>query len=151
MTKNDLPGSIRVWAVLVLTAVFIIGAAAGAAIWHVILGNHAFMPPPMMGPLPMRGLNLSAEQQEEMDEIFQAHRPELDAVLAETAPKVRAINEKIEARFLTVLTDEQKKRFDEMKAQRPAGPPFGMPFGGPHGRPPMMGPPGDKSPPERNE
>jgi Spy/CpxP family protein refolding chaperone len=144
MTKNEIQGSVRLWATVVLIAVFIIGAASGAALWHVCMKPKRPHHPPMMGHIPTDELNLTDDQQQKVEKIFESYRPQLDAVLNETFPKVRAINEEIEKKVLDLLTDEQKKKFEEIKARRPPndrgdgprhgmhdGPPPGMPYGPP--------------------
>ena len=165
MSKIEVPGNIRLWATVVLIAVFVIGAACGAALWHALARpNH---PPPMMGPIPMHALDLTPEQEEKARAIFETYRPQIDAVLEESFPKVRAVIEKVDQDLMKILNDEQKKRFEEIKAERSAGPddmgrrgmhPPGMPHRGRHPRgdgpdlrgskapaPPDMPPPGDPS------
>jgi hypothetical protein len=157
MTKNELPGSVRLWAAIVLTAVFIIGAASGAALFHACMKRESPHHPPMMGSVPIHELNLSDEQRAQVDKIIESYRPKLDAVLNETFPKVRAINEQIEKEVLVVLTDEQKKQFEKIKARRPPNDMHNGPFHGAHEGPfhgmrdlppgPPPGPPGDLTPP----
>jgi uncharacterized membrane protein len=127
MTKNDLPGNVRIWAAVVLIAVFIIGAAAGAAVWHMVMGD-AFQPPlpPVMGPIPLQALDLSDEQHRAVQKIFEDYKPKLESILQETFPRVRAVKEEIEAEVVQLLTDAQKQKFERLKMERPFGPPPGM-------------------------
>ena len=150
MGKNERIENVKVRAAVVLAAVFIIGAASGAALWHAVAMPRR-MPPPLHGPIPIHLLDLTSAQQKKVDEIFDAHRPALDAVLEETFPRIRAINEEIEKAIAKVLTPEQLKRLESIKARRPDGPPLFIPPAGPHDRsfPPPFPPPGGKPPPMR--
>jgi Spy/CpxP family protein refolding chaperone len=132
--RNELIENVKVRAAVVLVAVlFITGAASGAALWHTVAMPRR-MPPPMPGPIPVHLLDLTPAQQKKVDAIFEAHRPALDEVLEETFPRIRAINEEIEKAIAEVLTPEQRKRIDDIKARRPDGPPPPMPPPGPHDR-----------------
>lgn len=132
MAKSDLPGNTRLWAGIVLASVFIIGAASGAALWHVFMGEKAPKPPPGRGPIPIHELDLTDAQQEKVDKILESYRPKLDAVLDEAFPKVRPIFDEIEKDIREVLTEAQKKKFDELKARRPPG--AGRPGMSPRGK-----------------
>ena len=141
MSKTEIPRHVRLWAAVVLIAVFVIGAACGAAVWHALARpNH---PPPMrMGPIPLHELALTPDQKEKAHAIFETYRPEIDAVLEEGFPKVRAVIDKVDKDLMEILSDEQKKRFEEIRSKRPEGPggmhSRGMP---PRGmRPDMHGP-----------
>ena len=146
MSKTEVPGNIRLWAAVVLSAVFVIGAACGAALWHVLARPNQ-PPPMMMGPIPIHELDLTPDQKEKAHAIFETYRPEIDAVLEDSFPKVRAVIDKVDKDLMDILTDEQKERFKEIKSRRPDGPggmaPGGMPPGGmpPGGMPPREMPP----------
>lgn len=153
MAINKPIGHTKIFAVVVLMAVFLIGAASGAAAWHAIMTSRR---PPMRGPIPLHLLELTTDQEEKVNEIFEAHRPKLDAVLESTFPKVQAINEEIEDEVKALLTVEQKEKFESIHSKRPDGPPPGLPRPGhrahhppgfsPDG-PPPDGPPPDGPPP----
>jgi Spy/CpxP family protein refolding chaperone len=96
------------------------------------------MGPPMM--LPLHELNLSEAQDKKVHEIFERYRPKLDALLNETFPKVRTVNEQIERDVREVLTEEQRRTLDRAKPSRHGGPHDGPP-------PPRHGEPGDWPPP----
>ena len=99
----------------------------------------------MRGPVPFHELGLSLDQHGKVDAILEAHRPDLDAVLDDTYHRIRAINEEIEKEVLPVLTKEQRKRFEEIKAKRPKKPP--RPMRPPGLLEPRMDPPGPPPPP----
>jgi len=153
MTEST-PRKIRVMSALLLIGTFAAGAVTGAGILR-FLGpppgppHHGRGRPPMFAPLPLEELELSAEQKTKIREILERHRPELEAILQESFPKVRAINDKVEKEVRGVLTAEQQKELDELKRRRPPPPPPGAPPPppGPGGfRPPGAPPP---PPPER--
>jgi Spy/CpxP family protein refolding chaperone len=151
------PKKVRLLTALVVVAVFGAGFAAGAAFQRFAATPHGTLaPPPHMGPLPLGELGLSDEQQKQAHEILERHRPELEAAVRETFPRIRAVNEAIEREFREILTAEQTARFDSLKSRRPrphAGPPLGPPpppFGpppGPHGDAMPPFPPGPRLPP----
>jgi Spy/CpxP family protein refolding chaperone len=139
MAFDDPPKSrIRAATALVIVGTFLAGAAAGAGALRWASPRRPPPPPPM--GLPIRELGLSVEQEAKVTEITERHRDELDAILREMYPKVRAVNDEVEKEVRTVLTADQQKRLDELKARRP--PP--MPRGGPP--PPGPPPPGGELP-----
>jgi Spy/CpxP family protein refolding chaperone len=138
------PRTVRLLTAILLVATFAAGTVTGVGVCKWIAPPHAPPPPPPMagGPLPFEQLDLSPEQQEKVHAILERHRPELEAVLRESFPRVRAINEKIEREVREVLTAEQQKRLEEIKARRPPPPP-----GAPPGPPGPWGPPPPSSAP----
>jgi Spy/CpxP family protein refolding chaperone len=132
--------SIRVVTALVILGTFLLGALAGAGLYHWLRPRPP--PPPPMG-LPFRELQLTDEQQAQVDTITERHRDALETIMRDTYPKVRAVNEEVEREVRAILTPEQQRRLDEIKARRPlprgGPPPPGEPF--PGGRPRMPGGP----------
>jgi hypothetical protein len=143
----------RLRAIGLLAAMFLAGALTGTGLMRALEPR-----PPERLPYPgmeiYARLGLSREQQERARAIFEAHRPDLDAVLREMLPRVRAVEEAIDREMLAYLTPEQARRLDEIKAAPPPPPPGPPPPGmPPPGMPPpgmpRMGPfPGVPSPPE---
>jgi Spy/CpxP family protein refolding chaperone len=140
--------SVRLLTAVLLVATFAAGTVTGAGVCRWASpgpGHHG--PPPPPGPLPFHELALTQDQSAKVHAIMELHRPELDAILRESYPKVRVVNEKIEREVQEVLTPEQRKKLDEIKARRPPPPP-GPPGPGPgpsgwnpNGPPPPFGPP----------
>lgn len=139
---------LRLRAIGLLAAMFIAGALAGAGLTRA-LGPRGREPPPPPGMMLYAHLGLDREQEARARAIFEAHRPELDAVLRDALPRARAIQDAIDREMRAYLTPEQARRLDEMKAAPP--PPGGprMPGMGPMGpagpgpgRPPPPGMPG---------
>ena len=128
---------LRLTTAVVILGVFLAGAAMGAGVYH---WARPHRPPPPPPGLPLRELDLTPAQEEKVREITERHHGELEGVMRETFPRVRAINEQIEREVRAILTPEQQKRLDELKARRPPPPPGGP--GGPGGPPPGEPPPG---------
>jgi Spy/CpxP family protein refolding chaperone len=142
------PRQVRLMTVLLLFGTFVLGAVAGAG-----LTRWTHQPPPHRHapflPGPPGGLALTPEQEAKARAITDRYRPELEAVWRESMPKVSAINEKMEQELRHVLTPEQQKRLDELKAHRPPPPPGGPTGPGappPHNGPPHGGPQGGPPP-----
>jgi Spy/CpxP family protein refolding chaperone len=156
MTPPRTPRQIRVLTALLLFGTFLLGAVAGAGLlqWNRMPPPHRGRPVPFL-PGPPGALNLTPAQETKAREITERYRPELEAVLRENFPKVKAINDKMERELREILTPEQRKVLDEMKAHRPPLPPGGMPGGmmppgGPPPGPPLGepgSPPGGGPPP----
>jgi hypothetical protein len=139
--SNDAPvWRIHVLSGLLLLGTFLAGGAAGIGLAYALGGHGRPRPPEGPPPLPrqFQELGLSPAQQREAEAIFARHRPELDAVLQESYPRVRAVNERMESELRAILTPEQAKRLDTLKARRPPPPPHGPGFGG---GPTELGPP----------
>ncbi len=137
------PRTVRLMTALLLVAMFAAGTATGVGLCRWMAPGHP--PPhsgPAFGPLPLEELGLTAEQRDKTHEILERHRPELDAILHESFPKVRAVNDQIEREIREVLTPEQRAQLDQAKARRP--PPPGPP---PPGPPPGPWPPAGHPPP----
>jgi hypothetical protein len=129
--------SVRLVTALLLVLIFAAGVGAGAALCRWTGGHADRLPRPPLPP-PWHALGLSPEQQKQAREIAEKHRPALEAVLRETFPRVRAINDQMERELRAILTPDQIKLLEQLKA---AGPPPGMPPPGMGPPPPGMGPP----------
>ncbi len=120
----------RLWPALLLLAIFVVGGLTGA-------GLVRWLAPPPGAPAgppdPLDDLDLTAEQRVQLERIHERHRPELDAVVRETFPRVRKVQDAIEAELRALLTPEQRARLDQLRATRPPPPPPGLP---PHPPPP---------------
>jgi len=122
MNAEKGPRQIRLVTALVLFLVFLAGLATGAAL--VRFGRPPFPPPP---PMPaLRGIDLSEQQHPRVHAIREKYKPQLDAVVRDTFPRIRAVEEAMNREVRAELTPEQQRRFDENEAHRPPGPP-GMP------------------------
>jgi Spy/CpxP family protein refolding chaperone len=136
---------LHLWTALILLGVFLSGAAAGAGLAHFLRPPPRPAGPPGRGgmlPPPLVELGLSPEQAEKARAIFERHRPELEAAIQDSFPRVRAIQERAEAEVRALLTPEQAARFDAVRARRPPFPGMGHGMGPPGPGPRGMEPPG---------
>ena len=133
----------RLGAIALLLSVFSTGAVAGVALYRWV--ERDMRPEPPFGPLGMLGeLHLSETQMPQAQAIFDRYRPQLDSVLRESFPKMRAVQDQIDAEIMRILNDTQKRQFELMKKRRGTHP--GPPFGGPPMGPPPGGPMGFPGP-----
>jgi Spy/CpxP family protein refolding chaperone len=110
---------------LIVLLTFALGAATGAGV-HAWAGPHHHRPPPGP-PLYLHELELTDEQRRAADPIFETHRAAIEAVMRESFPKMRALNDQMEDELRPLLTAAQAEKLDELKSRPP--PPM---FGGPH-------------------
>jgi Spy/CpxP family protein refolding chaperone len=148
MTTERSPRQIRLLTALLLFGTFLLGAVAGTGFsrWN-HLPRHPMRQAPFL-PGPAGALNLTPQQEAKSHEITERYRPQLETILRANFPKVQAINEQMEKELREILTPEQIKILDEMKAHRPAMmPPGGEPFPSGGGSPPPGGENGFMPPP----
>lgn len=112
---------LRLSAIAVLLGVFVAGAVTGAQLyrWGERSNMPAPLPPRMFPPMRIHSLGLSAEQERQVDAIMRKHHPEVEAVLREGFPRLRAIHDQIDAEIRPLLTEEQRRKFDAMKSFAP--------------------------------
>jgi hypothetical protein len=147
MTTERSPRQIRLLTALLLFGTFLLGAVAGTGFsrWN-HLPRHPIRQAPFL-PGPAGALNLTPQQEAKSHEITERYRPQLEAILRANFPKVQALNEQMEKELREILTQEQIKILDEMKAHRPPMPPGGGPFPPGGGSPPPGGENGFMPPP----
>jgi Spy/CpxP family protein refolding chaperone len=131
MSEEASPRRLRLITAGVLAATFGLGVITGSGIgsWVAAERREAADDDLPRGPWPLRQLDLSEEQRTRIHEIFERHRPKLDAVLRESFPLVRPIHEAIDSEIREVLTPEQRIQFDQLKERRPFPPPGLPPLG----------------------
>jgi Spy/CpxP family protein refolding chaperone len=138
MPSTTSPSKLRLLTAGVLAATFALGAVTGGGIYRWVIVDRLDSADDGLprGPWPLRELDLSDEQRTRIREIFERHRPKLDAVLRESFPLVRSVHEAIDSEIREVLTPEQQVEFDLLKKRRPF-PPQELPPGrdGPNGAP----------------
>ena len=139
-------GALRLRALALLALVFVAGGFAGAGLFRFVEIRRPHRPPPFVAMGPYAQLGLSAAQEARVREIFARHRAELEAIVHETMPKVRAIQDAIDEEMKSVLTAEQRHKLDEIKAAAPLPPPE-VPGMSPPPPPPPAGPGGPLGPP----
>jgi hypothetical protein len=90
----------------------------------------------------IRELALDDDQIRTLRAIEASHKAELDAIVRDTVPRVKAVLDRIEEELRPHLRPDQVKRLEDWRARRPPPPMPGM--GPPPGGPP---PPGAPPPP----
>jgi hypothetical protein len=152
---------------LAVLAVFVAGVLCGAAamhVWRVRLERRAMNSPEGLARIVVhrldRELNLSEAQRRQVYAAAAKAREESAHVMKPLMPQMSEIFERLRTEVRSVLTDEQRVRFDRMVKERggrmprlwmpPPHGPDGMPPDR-HGRPPQPGaapppPPGPASP-----
>jgi Spy/CpxP family protein refolding chaperone len=132
----------RVWlAALALSSVFAVGAACGVLAQRTLFepSLHRFEVPLGRDVLlrdPFGVVDLSAEQRKKIDAVFERHHTELDTLMAESEPKMRALSEKMDREVQEILTPEQRERLKAARHQiqvMPAPHPPHLLGPGPHG------------------
>ncbi len=155
-------GRLRLQAILLLAAVFVIGLLCGAAVERALQKSGpprrpGGPPPRAHGELPREltdELNLTQDQEGRVREIFERYRPRTDAILDEFFPRLRAVTDSARAEIRAILTPEQQETFDRNLPPdfgRGGRPPFegGPPPGGPWRGDRRHAPPGDRRPAPR--
>lgn len=104
-------------AILALLFAAGVGTGYGYALWS-RTPEKAPADKPLVGLHYYSSLGLTTAQERSIQEIYQKYRPDLDAVLQESRPRVRVIHEKIEQEIRVILTPDQVRRLDEHKARR---------------------------------
>lgn len=109
-------GHLRLKALAVLLAVFVIGVLTGAAIERAGF-LRAPQPPPGRGLPPhlWDKLELTAEQNRLIDAIMANYRPRTDALYDRIMPDVRALSDSMRAEIRAVLSPAQQEAFDQVE------------------------------------
>ena len=115
---------------LVLVVVFAAGAVFGAGLMRWQRPDHPPRPPSDPIEAMTRELELDGDQVAALRAIEQAHRPELDAIVRSTQPRVREVLFAIEDELRGKLRPAQIQKLEAWRARR-GPPPPGMPGGGP--------------------
>jgi Spy/CpxP family protein refolding chaperone len=114
-------GRLRLQALLLLLAVFVIGVLAGAAFERA--SGHRPGPPPDephgLPPGMRERLDLTAEQTRRIEALLDRNRARTDAVLDEYLPRLRTLTDSMRADVRAVLTAEQQRTFDRLEKEGP--------------------------------
>jgi hypothetical protein len=138
-----------IYGALLLAGMFAAGAVFGVGVarWSAAPAapDRGVRPPPPGGPVEamIHELGLDADQIATLRSIEVKHRPQLDAIVRETVPRVRDVLFSIEEELRPSLRPDQIEKLAAWRARRPPPPMPGLgpPPGGPPGEPPPGGPP----------
>ncbi len=123
MPADPSPRRLHLWTALILVAVFAAGAATGAGLTWALRphgpGPGGPRPHPDGMPPLVAELGLSPDQAARARAIFESHRAELEAAIQEAFPRVRAVQDRVDAEIRAILTPDQVARFDELRTRRP--------------------------------
>ncbi|HTJ44378.1 MAG TPA: hypothetical protein VL463_19880 [Kofleriaceae bacterium] len=145
MRAVESPQRARLLGAIVLAGMFAAGAVFGVGLakWSAPPARDDRRPPPPgMGPPPasevmIRELALDDAQIETLRSIERSHKGELDAIVRDTVPRVKAVLDQIEEELRPHLRPDQIRRLEDWRKRRPPPPMPGMP---PPGMPPPPGP-----------
>lgn len=115
------PGASSRWRLaLVVVAIFTAGLVTGLAVPPLLFRpmHRPHGPPPWLAEL-----ELSASQRASAESIFERHRADVDVIMREAFPRIRARNEQMEQELKAVLSQEQAQRLEEIRKRRPPPPP----------------------------
>ena len=143
MSIADSPQRTRLLGAVVLAAMFAAGAVFGVGLARWSAPPRPDHPPgPPGGPPPVEvmshELDLDAALIATLRSFEASHRRELDAIVRDTIPRVKAVLDTMESELRPQLRPDQVQRLEDWKARRPPPPMPGMPPppGGPGGPPP---------------
>jgi Spy/CpxP family protein refolding chaperone len=123
------PMRLRLLTGALLVGVFAAGTVTGAALYR--WARAATTPPlPLHAapPIPLDDLELSDLQRDRIWQVIDKYRPELDAIVGATIPKVKEVHARMQTDVRALLTPPQRQSFDLLVSRR-----FGPPS--PHPRP----------------
>jgi Spy/CpxP family protein refolding chaperone len=119
----DRTSSEKLQVTLAAVGVFVLGVIAGALLVNLYQGRFATGPRGRWQPsvLNVRNLterlNLSEEQQDEVEKILEDARKQLMDIRRQSEPQVREIRSQTEERLKQVLTEDQWNRFQQVKSE----------------------------------
>ena len=110
----------RLMGLVVLVVMFAIGALTGAATMRVATGEESDPRARSESRRPglFETLQLTAQQQAQVDEIMERRRAEVDAFWKQNGPQLRAIMDSARAEIRAVLTPEQQALEEQFRAER---------------------------------
>lgn len=119
----------RLWFGAFVLLVFVMGLAAGIAVDRYTRAR----PEPPFGRGPLGGrppaaavlverldreLNLSADQQRQLESVLQRNRQRMQAFQASTREEFETLRRELDAEIRAILTPEQRAKFDERASRR---------------------------------
>jgi len=110
-------------AAAILLLLFLTGIATGFGLarWSAAPQPRPSPSESFRGPHYYSGLGLDPGQEQAVQAIYEKYRPQLDAILEETTPRIRVIHEQIDQEIRSLLSPEQVERLETMKSRRGQG------------------------------
>jgi Spy/CpxP family protein refolding chaperone len=126
----------RTRALAVIFAVLLIGCILGVAGYHFFFEKRPLQPPLPSTSMSARGhtgrladqLQLNMAQETQLNVILEESRREIDASRMEWESKLQTIRAKTNEKIAAILTDEQRKKYQQLLLER-----------GSHGQPDQQG------------
>lgn len=129
-TQNASPSLVQLWggaqlkALVVLLAVFVLGAGIGVVLDRTVMTQLSFRPGggPLLGRANimrafMRQLDLAPEQHERVSAILEGSLQRAHSMHREMRPRVRAMMRDTSDKIRAELTPEQRERFDDFMSE----------------------------------
>lgn len=113
-------GSIRSQAYLIIVGAFILGVVTGSLLMNLVMANTSTPKKATMMEELTEELNLSAEQQRKLDQIFKDSRLQGKEVYKTIQPKMDEIRAQTKVRVKAVLDATQQVRYDAWTLQKDA-------------------------------
>jgi Spy/CpxP family protein refolding chaperone len=117
---------VRIVTALVIVIIFVSGAGVGAGIyrWGASAGPSDGAPHGQGAGLwlPLEDLALTPEQDTKVSAILDRYHVEMEAIIRESFPRVRGINERMHQEVRALLTPEQRERLDQLQQRAPMEP-----------------------------
>ena len=116
-------GRLRIQGLLLLVVVFVVGGVAGAMIGRMdqfrdrrLLPERFDRLPELRGGLPrfFERLDLTQQQEDSIRALFDAHRPIIDSLMAQTMPQIRAVRDSLDVQVVALLTPEQREKYEKL-------------------------------------
>ena len=109
----------RLLAIVVLVATFLAGGLAGAGLGHAIhgcRGEHEMADERPLPP-PLRGLDLTKDQERQVREVVDRYHPRMEAAMRQTWPVIKPVFDEMAVEIKALLTDEQQAQFDRKRQE----------------------------------
>ena len=107
----------------VLLATFALGAATGAGVHASFFDrrphHERWNEKDRRLPPPFAELDLTAEQTEKAQAIFEKYRPQFDAVFQASMPKMNELRQAMDAELEPLLTESQRAKLEELRRKHP--------------------------------
>ncbi len=118
-TGETTPRRTRLLAAVVLVATFLAGGLAGAGLRHAIhgcRGGHEMADGRPLPP-PLRGLDLTGDQERQVREVVDRYHPRMEAAMRQTWPVMKPVFDEMAVEIKALLTPEQQAQFEAKRQE----------------------------------